>query len=293
MRIHGRISLAAALLWAGMAHSADKPDAAKTKADDGKIIMLTGSNGKAHKCQVLRTYKHPSGGMAMEVKDLETGETMTVVDNSGTSTAATTTTTSAKTTTTTKSATPTTAQLAATTSMMPKSKAGDSDPIMQPKELASGKALKQLNGDTAKPAKTDKKSEMSASAASKRSSGKSAEAKAQSSGPAIAIATVPPMEASRHPDPVIRLIGCLRDDMMPSMREIAAESLAQSSGRTRSEVIAALAEAAEKDPAPTVRACCVRCLTAISTSSPECMAALLKIKADSDSMIRPASSMSK
>lgn len=293
MRIHGRISLAAALLWAGMAHAADKPEAAKTKADDGKIIMLTGSNGKAHKCQILRTYKHPSGGMAMEVKDLETGETMTVVDNSGTPTAGMTTTTSAKTTTATKAETPTTAQLAATTTTMPKSKAGDSDPIMQPKEVASTKAQKQLTGETGKPAKADKKSETSASAGSKRWGGKPAEVKVASSGPAIAIAAVPPMEASQHPDPVIRLIGCLRDDMMPSMREIAAESLAQSQGRARPEVIAALAEAAEKDPAPTVRACCVRCLTTMSASSPECMAALHKVKAGSDSMIRTASSNSK
>lgn len=276
MRIHGRISLAAALLWAGLAH-ADKPEATKKKSVDANVIMLTGSDGKPHKCQVIKTYKHSSGGMAMEVKDLQTGETMTVIDKSGTSTpTASTSPKSAQTA-------PTTAQLAATTTNTPKSKTTTADdPIMQPKDLASKKAQKQLTGDNSKPAKA----ESTSGTTSRWWNGKPAETKTLPRRPAVAVVTVPAMEAVRHPDPVIRLIGCLRDDMMPSMREIAAETLSQNAGRNRPEVIAALAEAAQKDPAPTVRACCLRCLTTMSVSSPECMAALQKLNAESGAVIR-------
>src|SRR5207237_1425080 len=158
LRIHGRLSLAAALLCAGFAQAGSAAPAKKS-ADDDKIMTIN-DGGKAHRCQVLRSYKHPSGGMAYEVKDLESGEIMTVIESA-----------------------------------------------------------------------------------------------------AAAIAAAQPVEAVRHADPVIRLIGCLRDDLLPSMREIAAETLARGEGRNRPVVVAALEEAAEKDPAPSVRDCCTRCLS--------------------------------
>ena len=46
------------------------------------VMTLTTPDGKAaHPCKVLRTYKHPAGGTAYEVRDQVTGEVFTVVEN--------------------------------------------------------------------------------------------------------------------------------------------------------------------------------------------------------------------
>jgi hypothetical protein len=232
LRIHGRLSLAAAIFCAGLAHAG--PEApAKKPADDDKIMTIN-DGGKAHRCQILRSYKHPSGGMACEVKDLETGEIMTVIEDA--------------------------AAIKAASAAQP-AKAAKADPIMQPKQFVDSKKVQQQLGTDAdketKPA-TESKYTQAPTPAAKRWFGKAAAAKPAAA--AMAVAVVPPVEAIRHPDPVFRLIGCLRDDMLPSMREIAAETLARGEGRSRPEVVAALEEAAEKDPAQSVRTCCTRCL---------------------------------
>ncbi len=258
-RFHGWAGLTAALVCAGLVR-ADATTSAKQSAAKDSIITLTTSDGKPQRCQVLKTYKHSSGAMALEVKDLDTGEVMTIVESAAPATAKQAD----------ASAKPTTiAQMAA------QSTAGKpTDPIMQPKDyVANKKVQKELEGENKSPK----------AGASTRWSGKPAERK-----PAVAVVTVPAVEAARHPDPVFRMIGCLRDDLLPSMREVAAETLASGPGRTRPEVIAALAEAAEKDPAASVRACCLRCLTAMSSASPECMAALQKLNVAGDAGIRSA-----
>src|SRR5207302_11473583 len=75
-----RMSLAAALLCAGLAH-AEPPKPATKIMDDGQYMTLQTENGKPRRCQVLRTYKYPAGGIAYDVKDVETGEAMTVIEN--------------------------------------------------------------------------------------------------------------------------------------------------------------------------------------------------------------------
>jgi hypothetical protein len=248
LRFHGRWSLAAIVLCAGLAQ-AGSPSSVK-KSDDDKIMTLT-DNGKSHRCQILRSYKTPSGDTAYEVKDLETGEIMTVIENAAAVKAATTP------APTSKSASKKVETASAT--------ADAADPILDAKKYNGSQKVQKQLADDDKAASCDGKNcktcakytQQPNSAAARWFSSKPKESK-----PAVvaAVAVTQPVEAIRHPDPVIRLIGCLRDDMLPSMREVAAETLAHSDARSRPEVVVALQEAAQNDPAPSVRACCARCL---------------------------------
>src|SRR5262249_3831701 len=52
------------------------------------------------------------------------------------------------------------------------------------------------------------------------------------------------IEAVYHPDPMFRLIGCLHDDLLPSMREVAAMSLTRDFAG-RPEAVEAILDAAQ------------------------------------------------
>ena len=91
--------------------------------------------------------------------------------------------------------------------------------------------------------------------------------------------------ARYHPDPVVRLIGALKDDDLPSLREVAAETLVQQA-KGRPDVTAALIASAKDDPAPTVRACCCRCLAGMQVRSAECLGALHTLSADMEPEVR-------
>ena len=240
LRIHGRMSLAAALVCAGLVRAAPAPPAGKP-ADDDKIMTITDGT-KAHRCEVLKKTKHGSG-YAYEVKDLETGEIMTVLEGAATTQAALS-----------KPAAPPVTK--SEPAIKPASKSDD--PILQPKQYSTSQRVQQQLVGESTSYQAEAKYNKAPLPASKRWFAQSAPSK-----PAVAVAAVAPVEAVRHPDPVFRLIGCLRDDLLPSMREIAAETLAHSDGRNRPEVITALEEAAAKDPAESVRFCCSRCLNEI------------------------------
>src|SRR5262245_20813435 len=51
------------------------------KADGEKIMLLTKEGRPPRRCQVLKSWKHPSGGTAYEVKALDNGEIMTVIEH--------------------------------------------------------------------------------------------------------------------------------------------------------------------------------------------------------------------
>src|SRR3954470_11559073 len=71
-------ALAGVLLTAGLAAAQQPP----SKPADGEQVMMLNKDGQApRRCKVLRTWKHPSGGMAYEVKAEDTGEGMTVIEN--------------------------------------------------------------------------------------------------------------------------------------------------------------------------------------------------------------------
>ena len=93
-----------------------------------------------------------------------------------------------------------------------------------------------------------------------------------------------------HPDPVFRLIACLRDDLLPSMREVAAGELARE-GPGRPEAVDALVYSACKDPAPSVRMCCVYHLGELRVKTHACLAALEMLQQrDKNEGVRAAAS---
>jgi hypothetical protein len=92
--------------------------------------------------------------------------------------------------------------------------------------------------------------------------------------------------AATSSDPVVRLIGRLRDDLLPSMREISAEQLAHY-GRGRPDAFDALVDAAQNDPAPTVRAACLRGLGEMKAKTAMTVAMMQSMsQADGDEGVR-------
>jgi hypothetical protein len=259
-----RITAAAlAALLAGPALA--QPPAAKPD-----VMTITGADGKAHACKIVRTFAHPSGGTAYEVRDQLTGETMTVVENASPEAVKSTTQMSAPTTETKPlEAKPVEVKI--------------DDPIFQPKEYASPKVQQEYGAIPPVPQPTQyakPQAPMPTPAPRRwfnwlRSEPKPAPVQQQSRMP------LPPADtiALYDRDPVIRLIGSMSDDLLPSMREVSAETLARVA-KDRPEVVQAMIRSAKMDPAPSVRTCCCRCLVEMKVKSPECVAALKDMEED-------------
>jgi hypothetical protein len=78
----------------------------------------------------------------------------------------------------------------------------------------------------------------------------------------------------------------LRDSMMPSEREMAAEALSEFHQQQDPTVVPALLRAAADDPAGTVRAACVHGLVKMNANSSDVVGVLMNIKADPDHRVR-------
>jgi hypothetical protein len=225
-----------------------------------EIITLTGPDGTAHACKVLRTYKHPSGGTACEVRDETNGEILTVIEAAGPEAAKT----EAKTVGVKESVEP-------------------SDPILKLKDYAGAKAQVQL-APPASPYNRPPVSLAQRMLAWLRHEPALKPVPVQMAQPKLPTSE---MLAAYHPDPVIRLIGCMSDDLLPSMREISAETLARTA-MDRPDVVEAMIRTVQMDPAPSVRICCCRCLVQMQVRSPECVSALKSLEDDREESIRTA-----
>jgi hypothetical protein len=99
-----------------------------------------------------------------------------------------------------------------------------------------------------------------------------------------------PMCAGSTPQPQIpemqRWLNVLRDSLYPSQREWAAETLSVVDWRCNPKVVEAMVAGAREDPAATVRAACVRCLSKMKVSTPEVVSVVTALKADSDPRVR-------
>jgi hypothetical protein len=85
---------------------------------------------------------------------------------------------------------------------------------------------------------------------------------------------------------VARLAADLRGQLLPSLREVAAEAMTRDC-RTRPElVVPVLMEGAQTDPAPTVRACCARCLGELHFRTVNCRSVLESLRSDEDPRVR-------
>jgi hypothetical protein len=83
-----------------------------------------------------------------------------------------------------------------------------------------------------------------------------------------------------------QLLGMLKESLYPSQREWAANCLAQQDWHQQPQVVTALLMAAKEDPAPTVRAGCVRALGMMKANTLEVMQAMQVLKTDADPRVR-------
>jgi hypothetical protein len=81
-------------------------------------------------------------------------------------------------------------------------------------------------------------------------------------------------------------LNVVHDSIYPSQREWAAESLSALDWRANPKVVAAMIACAREDPAPTVRAACVRSLARMKANTPEVISAITTLKSDSDPRVR-------
>jgi hypothetical protein len=82
------------------------------------------------------------------------------------------------------------------------------------------------------------------------------------------------------------LIVVLRQSMLPSEREMAAEQLARCDWRSEPHTVQALLQAAKADPAPAVRAGCVRALAKMKANAQPVVQAVKELKSDQDLRVR-------
>jgi HEAT repeat protein len=83
-----------------------------------------------------------------------------------------------------------------------------------------------------------------------------------------------------------KLLADLREALLPSQRELAAEGLRSVDWKTNPEVVTELTKAAKEDPSPMVRVACIKALGAMRASSEPVLQTLEALSTDSDSRIR-------
>jgi hypothetical protein len=321
-RIRAKLSLAAALVGGALAvgQDAPKPAAAKeTKDAKENVLSLVPEGQQGRRCKVLRVYKHSSGATAYEVKAEDTGEVMTVIDgvaSDGKKDVKIEPKKDAKTAAKAETKSMSVKQASAKVSADGPKLGGD-DPLLSPKGYTgNAKVIKEFSDDGKSP-----ESPMPAGktvtvetryvtppvpasqrwfpfvSAMKLPAKPVAQARRMPMAVPMAMpmpsaevgpAVPPAVMAATSPDPVVRLIGRLHDDLLPSMREISACQLAYY-GRGRADAYEALVEVAQNDAAPSVRSACVRCLGEMRAKTPATMAMMQTMaQADADEGVRQA-----
>jgi hypothetical protein len=105
------------------------------------------------------------------------------------------------------------------------------------------------------------------------------------------------MVAPQGPQPVLMLAGAtesatvqasrtLREALLPSEREWAAEQLGKCDWHSEPEAVEALLMAARSDPAPMVRVACVHALGRMKVNTLPVIQTLQGLKADADLRVR-------
>jgi hypothetical protein len=105
--------------------------------------------------------------------------------------------------------------------------------------------------------------------------------------PVVLLAAQPPVTKAPEGQADRELLKTLQEALGPSQRERAAVLLVSGPGRSQPEVTAALIRAAQSDPAPSVRTCCIHCLSLeLHCCDAAFAAALTALKADADPDVR-------
>jgi hypothetical protein len=81
-------------------------------------------------------------------------------------------------------------------------------------------------------------------------------------------------------------LGVLRESIYPSEREWAVEHLGDCNWKTEPAVVQALMTSAKDDPAPTVRAACVRVLGRLKVNTVPVVETVKRLQTDPDARVR-------
>jgi hypothetical protein len=102
----------------------------------------------------------------------------------------------------------------------------------------------------------------------------------------VAAASAPQQPASNAGADPAHLLAMLRESLYPSEREWAADKLAVVDWRTNGQVVDALVMGAKEDPAPAVRAGCVRTLGRMNANTMPVVTAVNGLKSDTDPRVQ-------
>ena len=106
------------------------------------------------------------------------------------------------------------------------------------------------------------------------------------STPRPASPVVPAGYRPGNPYDLTPLVAVLHESLYPSQREDAAEQLGALDWRQQPEILDILVERAKQDPAPTVRAECVRSLNRLKANTVPVVEAVKTLEADDDPRVR-------
>lgn len=98
--------------------------------------------------------------------------------------------------------------------------------------------------------------------------------------------TTPSAPTAASSQQMQEMLTTLKDSLYPSQREWAADTLSKMDWKLHPEIVLALLTGAREDPAPMVRASCVRCLARMQVSTAPVLSALQSLKSDSDARVR-------
>ena len=90
----------------------------------------------------------------------------------------------------------------------------------------------------------------------------------------------------QSPESTPQLLAKLRDSLYPSQREAAADALAGRDWHAQPQIVEELVKAAREDPAPVVKAECVRVLVRMNVNKASVVAACQALKSDPDARVR-------
>jgi hypothetical protein len=105
-------------------------------------------------------------------------------------------------------------------------------------------------------------------------------------GPAPMAAASPEASFAARPAGPHQLLAQLHNSLYPSEREWAAERLSREDWHGQPQVVQGLLDGARTDPAPMVRAECVRALARMKVNMPPVVSALQALGADADPQVR-------
>jgi hypothetical protein len=284
VRILWKQSLMATLLWGGVAWSQQSQTLPNAETGSGNILTLQQAGKPDQRCRILKTAKGADGKISYEVQDIVTGERATITESGSPPAAA-------------EALNP---RQNAPRQEKEKSKPATISAPPKPEPKTPTSFLEKLRRTFSRDKTNSDKRSVAAPPSSQLILASDTHTSPDgnqtiSTGPAP---TARPTETSLPPSakedhfatqsasPMAQSDLTMLHSPLPSQREMAVLRLAQMDWHLNPNVVPALVQSACGDPAPSVRAACIRCLAQMNANQVAVRAALQQLKTDSNSNVR-------